>query len=78
MEALEARHLTSHSRTQVAGRVTVYVETSVESVKSWEVITCRQPAADQSHRGDRSWCLAPLTAGTDGIVVVLRLVARRD
>ncbi len=42
MEALQARHLTSHSRTQLTGRVTVYVETSVESVKSWEVITYQQ------------------------------------
>jgi len=41
MEALQARHFTSHSRTQL-NRVTVYVETSVESVKSWEVITYQQ------------------------------------
>jgi hypothetical protein len=42
MEALEGAASHKPCTTQLAGRVTVYVETSVESLKSWEVTTCKQ------------------------------------
>jgi hypothetical protein len=42
MEALEGAASHKPCTAQPAGRVTVYVETSVESVKSPEVITCKQ------------------------------------
>lgn len=42
MEALKGAASHKPFTNQVAGRVTVYVETSVESVKPWEVITYQQ------------------------------------
>ncbi len=47
--------------TQVTGRVTVYVETSAQSVASMEVITCRQLTTETAAESVKSQGPPPVT-----------------